>query len=52
MENIVIIIVIALVIGGAIMYIRKERKKGIKCIGCPMAAECAKRQSGESCKRN
>ena len=49
MENVIIILVIVAIIGGAIMYIRKEKKKGVKCIGCPMAAQCAKKQSGGSC---
>lgn len=37
----VIIAVVAAVIGGAVLYIRKAKKSGKKCIGCP--------SSGSSC---
>lgn len=36
------LIVIALVIGAAILYIVLSKKKGNKCIGCPFAKECQK----------
>lgn len=45
MENIIIIGVVILIIGAAIYYIRKSKKKGVKCIGCPHAGTCGK----ESC---
>jgi len=37
MENIIIIVILLLVVGSACLYIRKEKKKGHKCIGCPMS---------------
>ena len=40
MENIIVIAVIAAILGGAIWYIRKEKRKGAACIGCPHAASC------------
>ena len=42
MENIIVIVVLLIIIGVAIMYIRKEKKKGTKCIGCPAAGTCQK----------
>ena len=33
--------IIAVILGFAISYIRKTKKKGIKCIGCPDGAKCA-----------
>lgn len=42
MENIIIIGVLAAIIGGAAAYIRKEKKKGRKCIGCPSGSSCSK----------
>ena len=45
MENIIIIGVLILIIGAAIYYIRKSKKKGVKCIGCPHTGTCGK----ESC---
>ncbi len=35
LENIIISVVLVLVVGAAVLYIRKEKKKGRKCIGCP-----------------
>ena len=54
MTNIVIIAVLVIVLGAAIFYIVKEKKKGTVCIGCPSAGTCAgkcdsKSSSGCSC---
>ncbi len=42
MENVIIILILTLVLGGAGIYIYKSKKKGQKCIGCPYAGECSK----------
>lgn len=34
-ENVIIIAILALIIGGALGYIIKAKKSGQKCIGCP-----------------
>ena len=49
LENVIIIAIIALVIGGALGYIIKAKKSGQKCIGCPYAKECAKKKAGKGC---
>lgn len=36
----VIIGIIALIVGGATAYIIKQKKRGVKCIGCPYAKSC------------
>ena len=33
--------IIALILGLAILYIRKEKKRGVKCIGCPEGCSCS-----------
>lgn len=33
--------VLVLIIGAAVVYIIKEKKQGVKCIGCPHAGTCA-----------
>ena len=33
--------IIVVILGFAISYIHKAKKKGIKCIGCPDGAKCA-----------
>ena len=35
MENVILILVLAAILGGAIFYIYKAKKSGKKCIGCP-----------------
>ncbi len=42
LENIIIIAVLALLVGGAVAYIAKEKKRGKKCIGCPYGDSCGK----------
>ena len=41
-----IIGIVVVILGLAVLYIRKARKKGIKCIGCPDGAKCAGRCAG------
>ena len=36
-----IILIIAAIFGFVIGYIRKAKKKGVKCIGCPNSGRCA-----------
>ena len=43
MENLIILAVIALIVGLAVGYIRKEKKRGVKCIGCPNGCSCGLR---------
>ena len=41
MANIVVILILLAIIGGATFYIRKAKKSGVKCIGCPSAKACS-----------
>ena len=43
MTDIFVIVVIVLIVGLAAAYIIREKKRGVKCIGCPHAGECAKK---------
>ena len=40
MANLIIVIVLLLIIGAAVFYVIKAKKNGVKCIGCPAAANC------------
>jgi len=42
MADIIAVIIIVAAVGAALAYIYKEKKKGTKCIGCPMAGNCKK----------
>ena len=45
MENVWIILVLAVIIGLAARYVYKEKKSGKTCIGCPHAGACKTCQS-------
>ena len=40
MENMIIIGVILIIVGGASAYIYRAKKRGKRCIGCPDANSC------------
>ena len=42
MADFAIGIVLFIVIKAAIRYIIKEKKRGVKCIGCPASGTCGK----------
>lgn len=45
MTNLIAGAVIVLLLGLSIGYIYKEKKKGARCIGCPMSGNCHKTNS-------
>ena len=45
MGNLIIIGILLLLTGMAALYIRKEKKKGAGCIGCPLCGCC----TGKGC---
>lgn len=42
----IVVLVVAVLVIAALMYIRKQKKKGVACIGCPNASACAKKRQG------
>lgn len=40
MENVILIVVLAAIIGLAVWYVIKAKKSGKKCIGCPDGGSC------------
>ena len=42
-ETYIVLAVILLVVGVAVGYIIKEKKNGVKCVGCPHAKSCGKK---------
>jgi len=41
MDNFIIGAVLAVIIGAAVIYVVKAKKRGVKCIGCPDGAKCS-----------
>ena len=40
MANVIAVIILAVLIGGSIAYIVREKKRGVRCIGCPAGGSC------------
>ncbi|MEE1304095.1 MAG: FeoB-associated Cys-rich membrane protein [Agathobacter sp.] len=51
MNNLIIIGTIIVLVGTAVIYIRKEKKKGKRCIGCPAAGSCSGNVCANGCKK-
>ena len=49
MATVMAVIALVLIVFFAVRYIVKEKKKGTKCIGCPMAGQCEKFKNNDSC---
>ena len=46
MIDIMVGLLVVVMVGAALGYIRKEKKKGAVCIGCPNAGACGKSHCG------
>ena len=46
MVDFIVMLIIALAVAAAMLYIRIQKKKGVTCIGCPHAGTCAKKREG------
>ncbi|WIK88764.1 FeoB-associated Cys-rich membrane protein [Varibaculum cambriense] len=40
MSTVIASLALVAIVGGAITYIVKEKRKGTKCIGCPVSSDC------------
>ncbi len=52
MENVILILALVVILGGAIAYIVRAKKRGVKCIGCPAAETCGAKKGSCACGRN
>ena len=50
MDNLIVFAVIVAIVGFAIWYIRREKRRGAKCVGCPDSETCAGECGGCGCK--
>ena len=46
MKNTLVVCILFIVIGLALAYIIGQKKKGVKCIGCPSGKTCASKKDG------
>ena len=40
METVIVAVVLVVIVGFAVGYICKAKKRGVKCIGCPSGGSC------------
>lgn len=40
MDNVIVLFVIAVIVGISIWKVISEKRKGVKCIGCPHGKSC------------
>lgn len=40
MTNVIVVIILLILIGGAVAYLIKAKKSGVKCVGCPAGGSC------------
>ena len=52
LTDFIIILLLVLILGGAILYMKKAKERGVTCIGCSDAKNCAKKRNGENCNCN
>ena len=45
-DDIVAAVALAVILGGAVAYIVRAKKKGVKCIGCPSGGCCPSAKNG------
>ena len=41
MENLVAVLILAVLIGGASAYLIRAKRNGVKCVGCPARGSCS-----------
>lgn len=46
MIDLIVIGILVILVGIAVFYILKEKKKGQKCIGCPSSGCCTRKKCG------
>ncbi len=47
MENFIVAGILILIVGAIVFYLVREKKKGVKCIGCPYAKQCSRKSCGK-----
>ena len=42
MQTIIVILILAMILGGAAAYLIRSKKQGRKCVGCPYGGNCGR----------
>ena len=46
MLNLLLIVILLGIAGAIVFYLVREKKRGVRCVGCPHAKACAKKHAG------
>lgn len=46
MENVIIVLIVGCIVGAICIYLRRAKKRGETCIGCPYAKQCGGKCNG------
>lgn len=46
MGDLIVVGILVILVGAAVFYLWKEKKKGTRCIGCPSAGCCSGKMCG------
>ena len=49
-QTLIVIVILALILGGAAAYLLRAKKRGQKCVGCPYSGQCGSCSGQCSCK--
>ena len=50
LQTILAVLALALIVTLAVVYVVREKKRGVKCVGCPYAGSCEKHGAPVSTK--
>lgn len=48
MTDFIVTVILLAIVAGIVFYLYREKKRGVTCVGCPYAKQCAKNHG--SCK--
>ena len=49
MTDVIVVLILVVIVGLATAYIIKEKKRGVKCIGCPAGGNCSNGMCSGNC---
>lgn len=52
MGNLILVPILIVIIGLAVFAVRRSKKSGKKCIGCPQGGNCAACSAQADCRQN
>ena len=48
MENVIVVVILAVIVFAIFGYLWRAKRRGEKCIGCPYAKQCGGKCSGDN----